>query len=395
MAHRSIICALLSDGVCRIDNIALSEDILATIDCAGALGAKVEVLPESLIITGISGRCAHTEADFPCRESGSTMRFFRGIAMALGIRARFYGSETLLGRPFGIYEEICRKQQIRFERKADHILVDGRLQPACFEIPGNISSQFVSGFLFGLPLLTADSCIRLKPPVESRSYIDLTLQALSAFDVKADPDGNDLMIPGKQTYRHMDLTVEGDYSNAAFLDAFNLLGGKVSISGLDDDSRQGDRVYRKHFESLQKGCTTIDLSDCPDLGPILFTMAALLHGGDFIGTKRLQMKESDRGRVMCEELAKCGVKTVMEENRIRILPSEVKKPDEPLLSHNDHRIAMSLAVLLTKTGGTIREAQAVSKSYPDFFTDLGRLGIGLKMETNSEVLKGLHDGMDQ
>ncbi len=380
MAHREIICAMLSSGVSKITNIAFSEDILATMDCAGSLGGKIDQTPDGLLISGLPQRIPDRTVDFMCRESGSTMRFFMGIAMALGVRARFFGSDTLLSRPFQVYEQICKKQGITFSRHADHILIEGKLQPDRFELPGNISSQFISGLLFGLPLLEAESSISLIAPVESRSYIALTLQALHDFGILVRTDGDVLFIPGQQAYRSTDINVEGDYSNAAFPEALNLFGGEVTVTGLPQESAQGDRVYRRYFESLQKGAAFIDLSDCPDLGPVLFAVAAGLHGGDFAGTKRLAMKESDRGAAMCEELAKCGVKTIMEENRIRILPSAFHAPEVELNGHNDHRIVMALSVLLTHIGGTITGAQAVRKSYPAFFDDLKSIGIQFDLQ---------------
>ncbi|MBP5384319.1 MAG: 3-phosphoshikimate 1-carboxyvinyltransferase [Lachnospiraceae bacterium] len=375
MAHRYIICAMLSEGESRIRGLAESEDILATMDCARALGAELKKDGEDLLVRGISDRKPAGEIVFSCRESGSTMRFFMGIAMGLGCRARFYGSRTLLQRPFSVYEEIAKRQGITFVRNEDHILVDGKLQPGDFEIPGDVSSQFISGLLFVLPLLEKDSRIVLLPPVESRSYIDLTLQALRDFGVCVE---NDLSIGGKQSYRCNTIDVEGDMSNAAFPDALNLLGGSVKITGLSADSSQGDRVYREYFQKLREGDACLDLTDCPDLGPVLFAVAACLHGGTFTGTRRLKMKESDRGTVMCEELAKCGVGTHMEDDSVRILPSVLHAPDQNLLGHNDHRIVMALSVILTRTGGTIEGAQAVSKSYPTFFDDLKSLGIPLE-----------------
>ena len=375
VVHRLLICAALANGESIVNNVAFSEDILATLDCIRALGATVNVTKAdgfgAVQILGIGGTCEKQAVDLPCRESGSTMRFFMGIVLGLGIRARFFGSGRLLQRPFDVYEKICKQQGICFLRNQDHILIDGKLKPSVFEIPGNISSQFVTGLLFALPLLDGESRIVLLPPIESRSYIDLTLDALKAFGITC----TDLTVFGKQSYCGNTITAEGDYSNAAFLDAFNLLGGQVSVTGLKEDSRQGDRIYRQYFDALQKEDATLDLSDCPDLAPVLFVLAALLHGGTFTGTARLAIKESDRGLVMCEELAKCGVPSRREENRIMIKKSELHAPAEPLCGHNDHRIVMSLSVLLTRLGGTITGAEAVQKSYPSFFEDLKRLGI--------------------
>lgn len=377
VVHRLLICAALAKGKSIINNVAFSEDILATLDCIRSLGATANVTEEegtgTVQILGIGGNCKKQTVDLLCRESGSTMRFFMGIVLGLGVQARFFGSDRLLQRPFDVYEKICKQQGITFQRNGDHILIDGKLKPSVFEIPGNISSQFVTGLLFALPLLDGESRIVLLPPVESRSYIDLTLDALETFGIFC----KDLCVSGAQSYRCNTITAEGDYSNAAFPDAFNLLGGHVNVTGLKEDSKQGDRIYRAYFDALQKEHATLDLSDCPDLAPVLFVLAALLHGGTFTGTARLAIKESDRGLAMCTELAKCGVESVREENRIVIKKCELHAPKETLFGHNDHRIVMSLSVLLTRLGGTITQAEAVRKSYPSFFFDLKRLGISL------------------
>lgn len=386
IVHRLLILAMLSPGKSVIGNVAFSEDILATMDCMKALGASVSVdqIRGEITVEGTGGAVPDETVDLFCRESGSTMRFFMGIAMTLGIHARFFGSTRLLERPFSVYEEISSKQKITFVKQADHIEICGKLEPGTYHIPGNISSQFVTGLLFGLPLRETDSEINLIPPVESLSYIELTLQALSAFSANVSRTGNTIVVPGSQSYRGNTITAEGDYSNAAFPDALNLLGGSVSVTGLDENSRQGDRVYREYFEKLKSGYAKLDISDCPDLGPVLFALAACLNGAEFTGTARLKMKESDRGLVMCEELKKCGISSVMEENRICIAPG-LQKPQEPLCGHNDHRIVMALAVLLTKTGGTISGAEAVRKSYPSFFEDLKSLGIVLDINQSCEV----------
>lgn len=374
-AHRLIICALLSEGRSIIDNVDFSEDIKATIDCATALNAKVTIEGSRVIIDGRPSEST-AEVNFMCRESGSTMRFFMGIAMGLGANSRFYGSETLRNRPFGVYEDICKSQNISFEKKDDYICVAGKLKSGTYEVAGNISSQFISGLLFALPLLEGDSKIVLTGGVESRSYIDMTLQALREFGITADwAKENEIKILGSQKYQARECEVEGDYSNAAFLDAFNAMGGEVEVTGLNVSSLQGDRVYKEHFEMLKKGKAEIDISDCPDLGPILFTVAAYNNGGVFTGTKRLAIKESNRGLVMCEELRKFGVETVMEENRIEIMKSKLCKPMEEISGHNDHRIVMSMALLLSRFEGEIEGAQAVTKSYPGFFEDIEKLGI--------------------
>ena len=398
MAHRYIICAGLCDKVSTISNVDYSEDIKATIDCIKALGARVDVGESFVSIDGretviqkilkkaiktptsdksdMSDKQDISEIDFLCRESGSTMRFFMGIAMTLPVTANFYGSETLRNRPFGIYESILNSaDNCFFKRLDDKISIKGGLKENDFEIAGNISSQFVTGLLLALSLKKEGGSIALIPPVESRSYIDMTIQAMREFGIDVKWDGeNKLKVEADQTYTSKDIEVEGDYSNAAFLDAFNYIGGEVKVEGLNAESLQGDKVYKECFEKLKAEKATIDIADCPDLGPVLFAVAAANHGGVFTSTARLKIKESDRGSVMCEELAKFGIKTHMEENSIEI-GSGLKAPGEAICGHNDHRIVMSLSLLLSLTGGTITEAEAVRKSYPGFFDDIQKLGI--------------------
>lgn len=392
LAHRYIICAALSEGVSRIGNVDLSEDIKATIDCINALGAKATIEEDVVIVEGINPKKIRDNVedlsqtiDFLCRESGSTMRFFMGLSMYLGKSSRFYGSETLRNRPFGIYEEICNNQGIKFERLSDHIAINGKLSAGSYNIKGNISSQFITGLMFSLPLLEDDSVINLIPPVESRSYINLTIQALNLFGVSTKWNGDcQIVIKGGQCYKACDTLVEGDCSNAAFLEAFNYIGGDVSVLGINKDTLQGDAVYKELFDELSNkkdGSAVIDISDCPDLGPVLFAVAACLNGAKFIGTKRLKIKESDRGTVMCAELRKLSIGSSIEENEITISAGRLLenryKPSEDFDGHNDHRIVMSMAIIASLTGGRINGAQAVAKSYPGFFDDIEKLGINI------------------
>jgi 3-phosphoshikimate 1-carboxyvinyltransferase len=188
-------------------------------------------------------------------------------------------------------------------------------------------------------------------------------------------DEHTLFIKGGQTYQAVDTSVEGDYSNAAFLSALSVLGGDVEVNGLRENSIQGDRVYTRFFDMLCKGTPTVHIGDCPDLGPILFAIAAAKYGGVFTGTSRLRIKESDRGAAMAEELKKFGTAVTVHDDTVVVYPAEFHAPSEILSGHGDHRIVMSLAVLCTLTGGTIEGAEAVAKSYPDFFEDIASLGI--------------------
>ncbi|MBQ7726822.1 MAG: 3-phosphoshikimate 1-carboxyvinyltransferase, partial [Clostridia bacterium] len=259
--------------------------------------------------------------------------------------------------------------------------VQGRLTPGNYMVRGNISSQFISGLFFALPTLGANSYLTITDGLESASYLDMTVKALADFGVRIKKtDEHTFFIKGNQTYKNRELTVEGDYSNAAFFEALNVLGGNVAISGLRTKTWQGDAVCKEHLEALKRGKAQIDLTDCPDLGPVLMAVAAAHHGAVFTGTRRLKIKESDRGAAMAEELAKFGISTQVEENRIIVQSGILQKPRQPLDGHNDHRVVMSLAVLCTLTGGEIYGAQAVAKSFPDFFERLSSLGIQISLQ---------------
>lgn len=389
MAHRHLICAALAEGKSVIHNIDLSEDIKATLNCIKQLGATAQIDGNTITVEGAGTniyKAGENVRQFNCNESGSTLRFFIPLSMLAQEKSVFIGSEVLMTRPMTVYEDICRSQNICFERKNGGIEIKGKLSAADFSVPGNISSQFITGLLFTLPLLDGDSSITLTESVESKPYIDMTLQVQKEFGIKAEwTSENTLSIAGKQKYVATDGTVEGDYSNAAFFEALNCIGGNVTVQGLKADSLQGDKVYLPYFKELEKGFAKIDISDCPDLGPILFVMAASLHGGEFTGTKRLKIKESNRGAVMCEELGKCGIKTLQEENRIVIYEGTPVLPEETIDGHNDHRIVMSMATLLTITGGKIQGIGAVKKSLPDYFKRIRALGINFETENSEEA----------
>ena len=380
MAHRLLICAGLAEGESVVRGVAPSQDVLATLDCLAALGAEYRYENGDVTIRGANVFAPPEGAVLPCRECGSTLRFFIPLCLLSDQSIKLTGSETLMKRPLSVYKDICLAQELRMRQNATRLQLRGPISPGEYRIPGDISSQFVSGLLFALPLLDAESAIRLVPPVESRSYINMTIAALRAFGVTADwHDEVTLHIPGGQRYAPRSVSVEGDWSNAAF---FYALG--VPVTGLNPDSLQGDRICVDYFKALDGGSAELDLSDCPDLGPVLFAYAAMRHGGTFTGTRRLRIKESDRGAAMRDELRKFGVPVEPEENRITV-GRGLRAPAETLDGHNDHRIVMSLAVLCTRTGGTIAGAEAVNKSFPDFFTRLQELGI--RMETDN--------GMDQ
>ena len=372
MAHRLLLCAGQAIGSQTVHGVAPSEDILATMDCLRALGVTCVLRGGDAILTGYTLHCGAEGAVLPCRESGSTLRFFLPLCL-FGPPVTLTGSKRLLARPLEVYRELCEKQGIRFEKGETSVLVQGSLSPGDFLLPGDASSQFISGLLFALPLLSGDSVIRLRPPVESRSYIDMTMAAQRLYGVETRwLDRETIAVPGRQVYAFRpDVTVEGDWSNAAPCLALGL-----PVTGLRADSLQGDRVCAQYFEALRQGAATLDLSDCPDLGPVLMAYAAMHRGGTFIGTRRLRMKESDRGWAMYAELQKFGVPVCVEENAITV-GYGLHAPSEALEGHNDHRIVMALSVLCAQIGGTIRGAEAVRKSFPDYFEKLQRAGVRL------------------
>ena len=376
MAHRMLISAAMAEGTSVISGVSDCEDVIATANCLVALGAKIERDGDTLTVTGTDMRCATPTSALDCHESGSTLRFFLPISLLSGKNTLFLGAKSLMKRPMGVYEKLCRNKGLTYHADGDSIAVRGPLKPGEYEVVGNVSSQFISGLLFALPLLDGDSRIKIIPPVESRSYIDLTIEALSLSGVVVKwSDDTTLYIKGSQRYKPANLTVEGDYSGAAFIDAFGALGADVTVDGLNPDSTQGDKVYGLLFDMLKKGVPTIHIGNCPDLGPILFAVAAAKHGGVFTGTKRLRIKESDRAAAMAEELSKFGVSVTVYDDKVVVYPISFGAPKTILSTHNDHRIVMALSVLLTLTGGEIEGAEAINKSYPSFFEDLKSLGI--------------------
>ncbi len=379
MAHRLLICAGLSKGTCIVHGIVRSKDVEATMDCLRAVGVKLEEAEGSVRVTGADIKNASAGKILDCGESGSTFRFFVPLCLISGANAVLRGSKRLMERPLGIYKTMCEDRGLLFSQDETSLMVKGPLKSGNFKLAGNISSQFISGLLFALPLLDGDSVVTITPPIESRSYINMTISALALFGVEASwQDEKTIYIKGNQEYKCSEAWVEGDYSNAAFFEALNVFGGDVKIDNLPENSIQGDRVYGKMFDQLKKGTPALDISDCPDLAPILFAVAAAKNGGVFSGTRRLKIKESSRAEVMTEELAKFGVSSSVYDDEVIIYPIEFKKPSGELDGHNDHRIVMAEAILLTLTGGVIDGAEAVTKSFPDFFEKLKSLGIEVK-----------------
>ena len=395
MAHRAVLCAALAKGTSHIRNLEFSKDISATLAAAGQLCAHVTTGENDAVVEGLGGFRA-VEAPVDCRESGSTLRFLIPLASLTGQEVTFVGRGRLMERPQSVYETLYREQGLRFEQSASGLTVEGRLSSGDYTLAGNVSSQFISGLLFALPLLDGTSTLHLLPPVESRSYIEMTRAVQNAFGVESRwLDDTTLEIPGGQEYHPCDYTVEGDYSQAAFPAVLGAVTGGVTLTGLAETTLQGDAaildILRRcgaefaHteagivFEKAPLHGTDIDLADCPDLGPVLMVLGLLCEGTTVIrNAERLRIKESDRIEAMETELRKCGGVLSSEGGIITIqgCAGALHAPETVLSGHNDHRVVMSLAVLALAAGLKlpIAEAEAITKSWPNFFTAIKPLG---------------------
>jgi len=395
MGHRAIICASLANGKSIISNLDYSDDILATIDGMRKLGANIQCEKDRLIVEGIENFYSLKDNIIDCNESGSTLRFFIPIFSLTGEKISFTGKNRLLKRPQKIYEEIFKEQNLYYFQDEDKIEIEGKIKAKEYFIDGNISSQFISGLLFTLPLLEESSIININPPFESASYIDLTMEVLKEFGItinKVTPLRFE--IQGGQKYRAKDYKVEGDFSQLAFFAVLGALNNDLKCTGVKHNSKQGDKaiidILKKSGVKIEeieegylihkgkvKGCE-IDLGDCPDLGPILNVLAMYGEGKfKIFNAGRLRLKESDRISAMEEELKKLGVEIETTEDEIKILGKKNYLGNIEVFGHKDHRIVMSLAIAGTMLDKPIiiDGAEAVEKSYPKFFQDLESLNI--------------------
>ena len=377
-AHRYLIGSVLSCGKCVIKNIADSDDISATLSCIEQLGGSVT--KDGNIVTVIPTNEKQIEnAVFDCKESGSTLRFFIPVVLATGAKnCTFLGSERLLARGIKEYEKLFENSDVKIKSDKKSIEVNGTLSAGNYEISGEVSSQYTTGMLFALSVLDGKSTLKITGNAESRAYVDMTIKVLKDFGADiTETEKNFFEINGKGRLSPGEFTVEGDWSNAAFLIALSRLVGTISVSGLNENSVQGDRFCTAAFDALDGENAEIDLKDCPDLAPILFAYAAYKNGGKFINTRRLRVKESDRANVMAEELKKFGANVKVYENSVEIEKTQLKPPIVPLCGHNDHRIVMALSVLAAVFGAEIDGAEAVNKSYPDFFRVIKKAGVNV------------------
>ncbi len=379
IAHRYLIGAALSGEICHISGVDFSEDILASIDCLKSLGAEIAVNNDTVSVNPCRFMKVKNTV-LNCRESGSTLRFFIPIALCLGEEVKLQGSVRLFERPLDVYAELCKEKNFLFKKEESSVTVCGNLKSGDYEIRGDISSQFITGLIFALVYLGENSKIKITPPFESKSYVNLTISALKAYGADV-AFSDEYTIEIRKTQLHANSgRIEGDYSNAAFLDAFNYLGSEIEINNLIPDSLQGDRVYKEYFEKISYGTPTLDISDCPDLGPVLIALASLKNGAILTGTDRLKAKESDRGAAMHEELKKLDGGLIFGDNCITVPKQQLKNNGVTLCGHNDHRIVMAMSVILSSLGGEIAGIEAVKKSYPGFFNNILELGAEVEIK---------------
>lgn len=395
-AHRAIICAFLSGGKCKTENICLSADISATLDCIKQLGAEWKYDNKRKIVSIVSKKESLSKPFLDCGESGSTLRFFIPIAMAMNDEVCFTGHGRLMKRPLESYFEIFKKKKIEYTLKKDVLSVKGRLTAGTYEVDGTVSSQFITGLLFALPLLEGDSEIKIKGKLASKAYIDITLDVLKSFGIEIEnKDYSSFVIKGNQNYKPQSCFVEGDFSQAAFWLVAGALGCNVSCSGLDENSLQGDSKIIELIE--QTGATvkrvgentfaaqptaemkgiTVDADEVPDLVPILAVLLCFCKGESRIeNAGRLRIKESDRLSAITSELKKMGADITEGKDFLKIRGKQILNGAE-VSAQNDHRIAMAIAVAACRCEGEIfieGAKKAVKKSYPDFFEKYQKLG---------------------
>ena len=395
ISHRALIAASLAEGVSEISHMVINEDTRATMACLSKLGAEItDAGADAVRVKGIRSFDAYHGEVLDCSESGSTLRFLIPLFSLCGREAVFTGHGKLMKRPLTVYEELFQTRHLRFEKEGEFLRLEGPLSGGSFRIRGDISSQFITGLLFALPLLEEDSRIEIIPPYESRSYVMLTEAVLRKAGIEFFDRGERIELPGRQRYSPMVYDVAGDDSQAAFFACLALIARKpLTVLGMDHEGMQGDHVIVELIErfggksiptdhgyrfepGLLRGCKC-DLSDCPDLGPVLFALAAVCPGESvFTGCGRLRIKESDRIAAMKKELETLGASLIEEGNTVRIRGVSSVKGNVTLSGHNDHRIVMALSVLAEKAEGqvTIDGCEAVNKSYPEFFRDFETAG---------------------
>ena len=364
-AHRAVLALMLAEGEGHLSNLSVSQDIQATQDCVAAL--------KSGHPTGADGLPL-----LDCGESGSTLRFLIPVALALRGGGHFTGRGRLMERPQGPYIHLFREKGISWNQEGERLTVSGHLEPGTYALPGDVSSQFITGLLYALPILPGDSRIVLTTPLESRGYVDMTVEMLRQFGVSVEAAAEGFGVPGRQTYRARDLTLEADWSQAAFWYAANFLGSDITIEGLNPESVQGDRAVAAFYWKLARpGDVELDVSQYPDLVPPLAAMAAVRRGtARLTNAARLRMKESDRLASVTAALTALGAEVEEGPDSLTIYGAEHLAGGGTVDSQNDHRIAMMTAVAATacEKPVVLKGAECVAKSYPEFWAHYQMLG---------------------
>lgn len=401
-SHRAIISAALAKGKknSKINNLKFSVDIETTVKIMENWGAKITKKESGLEIIGNDGKIVPKNNYIQCNESGSTIRFLIPVALTSENELIFDGKGKLIDRPLDSYYKIFDEQEIKYETSEGKLplKVNGKLKAGNYEIDGNVSSQFITGLLYALPLLDGDSTIVINKNLESKGYVDLTLEILKLSGIKIkNNDYKSFEIKGNQEYKSFDYTVEGDYSQVAFWIVAGIISAnkdnEIKCLHLNKYSLQGDKaiieIVQKMGAKLEifddyvivkpsktKG-TIIDVSQCPDIAPILTVLGALSEGETkIINAERLRIKESDRIISIKTELNKLGAEVEEVGDSLVIQGVDTFEGGVEVSAWNDHRIAMSLAVasIRCKNEIVIDEAESVKKSYPHFWDDFEKMG---------------------
>ena len=387
--HRYIIASSLAKGISKIENISFSEDIIATIEAMKKLGAKIEQKDNYLLIDGSDTfKNLNENIEIDCNESGSTLRFLFPLSIVKKNKVLFKGRGKLFKRPMTPYFKNFEKFKIKHSYINENaILLEGQLKAGIYEIDGNISSQFITGLLFSLPLLDRESKIIINGKLESSNYIDISLDCLNKFGVKIINNSyQEFIIEGNQSYRAGNYRTEADYSQAAFFLVANAIGSKIKINDLSEDSLQGDKKIIDYISEIDnwnsKDTLVLDGSETPDIIPILSLKAAVSGKKiEIVNVERLRIKESDRLKATVEELSKLNFDLIEKKDSILINSREALKANKnekivSLSAHSDHRIAMMIAIAATCYDGEILldNLDCVKKSYPNFWEVFLSLG---------------------
>ena len=389
--HRYIIASSLAKGISKIENISYSDDIIATIEAMKKLGAKIEKKDNYLLIDGsktFDKKYLNNNAEIDCNESGSTLRFLFPLSIVKKNKISFKGKGKLFKRPLNSYFENFDKYKIKYSYiNENEILLDGELKSGEYEIDGNISSQFITGLLFSLPLLNENSKIIIKGKLESSSYIDITVDCLNKFGINIIKNSyKEFIIKGNQTYKSRNYQFEADYSQVAFFLVANSIGSNIKINGLNSNSLQGDKKIVDFISQIdnwnKEEKLILDGSETPDIIPILSLKACISKKEiEIVNIARLRIKESDRLKAIVKELSKLGFDLLEKEDSILINSRKdfnkiINNSPVYLSSHSDHRIAMTIAIASTYYDGEIilDNLDCIKKSYPNFWEVFLSLG---------------------